>query len=59
MQNGGKANEKKLKAHVKSELAGYKVPRRWVFHDELPRNETGKLPRMALDDLVARLAKAG
>src|SRR2546422_7002666 len=36
------------------------LPRPLCFVKSLPRNETGKLPRMALDDLVARLAaKAG
>jgi acyl-coenzyme A synthetase/AMP-(fatty) acid ligase len=34
------------------------LPRPLCFVESLPRNETGKLPRMALDDLVARLAKA-
>jgi acyl-coenzyme A synthetase/AMP-(fatty) acid ligase len=32
------------------------LPRPLCFVDSLPRNETGKLPRVALDDLVARLA---
>jgi acyl-coenzyme A synthetase/AMP-(fatty) acid ligase len=35
------------------------LPRPLCFVESLPRNETGKLPRMALDDLAARLAKAG
>src|SRR3989442_13223972 len=36
------------------------LPRPLCLVESLPRNETGKLPRMALDDLVARLAaKAG
>jgi len=35
------------------------LPRPLCFVESLPRNETGKLPRVALDDLVARLAKAG
>ncbi|MCW2815299.1 MAG: acyl-CoA synthetase [Nocardioides sp.] len=32
-----------VKAHVKAELAGYKVPRDVVLLDELPRNATGKV----------------
>jgi fatty-acyl-CoA synthase len=32
-----------LKAHVRSHLARYKVPREIVFVDELPRNATGKI----------------
>ena len=31
------------KAHVKSQLAGYKVPRDVTFLDELPRNASGKV----------------
>lgn len=37
-----------LKAHVKAELARYKVPRDIVFLEELPRNPTGKLVRRHL-----------
>ncbi|HZA58424.1 MAG TPA: acyl-CoA synthetase [Solirubrobacterales bacterium] len=35
--------EDELKAHVKSNLARYKVPREISFLDELPRNATGKV----------------
>jgi fatty-acyl-CoA synthase len=37
-----------IKAHVKSNLARYKVPRDVVFIEELPRNPTGKLVRRML-----------
>lgn len=33
------------------------LPRPLCFVDSLPRNETGKLPRLALDRLVSRLAR--
>jgi acyl-coenzyme A synthetase/AMP-(fatty) acid ligase len=33
---------------VKAELANYKVPREIVLHDELPRNETGKVVKREL-----------
>ena len=32
-----------LKAHVKAQLAGYKVPRDIHFIEVLPRNATGKV----------------
>ncbi len=32
------------------------LPRPLCFVESLPRNETGKLPRVAVEDLVARLA---
>jgi acyl-CoA synthetase (AMP-forming)/AMP-acid ligase II len=41
-------SEDDVKAHVKSELARYKVPRDVEFVDELPRNATGKLLRKEL-----------
>jgi acyl-CoA synthetase (AMP-forming)/AMP-acid ligase II len=37
-----------LTAWVKQHLAGYKVPREFVFLDELPRNATGKVLRRSL-----------
>jgi fatty-acyl-CoA synthase len=36
-------DEGALKDHVRSHLAGYKVPRDVVFLDELPRNASGKV----------------
>jgi fatty-acyl-CoA synthase len=42
------ASADELRAHVKSRLANYKVPREIVFHDELPRNETGKVLKREL-----------
>ena len=37
-----------LKKHVKAHLAGYKVPRRVVVLDDLPRNDTGKVLKRML-----------
>ena len=37
-----------LRAHVRGELATYKVPREVVVHDALPRNETGKVLKREL-----------
>jgi acyl-CoA synthetase (AMP-forming)/AMP-acid ligase II len=45
---GGKVDEAELKAYVKKNLAGYKVPREIVFMDELPRNATGKVLKREL-----------
>ncbi|RVW05317.1 acyl-CoA synthetase [Rhodococcus xishaensis] len=45
------ANE--IRAHVKANLARYKVPRDVVFMEELPRNATGKLLRRALVEMEA------
>jgi fatty-acyl-CoA synthase len=40
---GKKPSEDALKKYVKENLANYKVPKEWVFLDELPRNATGKV----------------
>jgi acyl-CoA synthetase (AMP-forming)/AMP-acid ligase II len=48
---GGKVDEAELKAYVKKNLAGYKVPREIVFMDELPRNATGKVLKRELKEL--------
>jgi fatty-acyl-CoA synthase len=45
---GKKVSEDELKAYVKKNLAGYKVPREIVFVDELPRNATGKVLKREL-----------
>jgi acyl-CoA synthetase (AMP-forming)/AMP-acid ligase II len=45
---GKKVSEDELKAYVKKNLAGYKVPREVVFLDELPRNATGKVLKREL-----------
>jgi fatty-acyl-CoA synthase len=48
LRDGASVNEDDLRGHVKKHLAGYKVPRQVVVHDELPRNETGKVLKREL-----------
>jgi fatty-acyl-CoA synthase len=45
---GSSCSEEELKAFVRANLAGYKVPREVVFVDELPRNATGKVLKREL-----------
>jgi acyl-CoA synthetase (AMP-forming)/AMP-acid ligase II len=45
---GKKPGEDALKTYVKDNLANYKVPKEWVFLDELPRNATGKVVKKDL-----------
>jgi len=47
-EDGADVSEDELKDHVKTNLAGYKVPREVVFVDELPRNATGKVLKREL-----------
>jgi acyl-CoA synthetase (AMP-forming)/AMP-acid ligase II len=44
----GSLGEDELKAHVKENLARYKIPREVVFLDSLPRNATGKILKREL-----------
>src|SRR3546814_13800234 len=43
-----------LRAHARAPLANYKVPKRFLFLDELPRLPIGKLDKRALLALVGQ-----
>jgi acyl-CoA synthetase (AMP-forming)/AMP-acid ligase II len=47
---GADVTEEELRDHVKANLARYKVPREFVFLDELPRNATGKILKRELTE---------
>ncbi|GAB3671027.1 acyl-CoA ligase FadD12 [Actinocorallia lasiicapitis] len=47
---GSTVTEDELKAHVRAELARYKVPREIHFVDALPRTTTGKIKHRVLRD---------
>ena len=59
LEQGKHAEEEDLKAHVKSNLARYKVPREIIFLDELPRNATGKVLKRELKELEPGVAESG
>ncbi len=46
--SGPEPGEDEIKAHVKSRLAAFKVPREVIFLDELPRNPAGKVLKREL-----------
>ncbi|MFF2085897.1 acyl-CoA synthetase [Nocardia sp. NPDC058176] len=50
LEEGHSPDPAELQAHVKANLARFKVPREVVFLDELPRNATGKILRRVLVD---------
>jgi acyl-CoA synthetase (AMP-forming)/AMP-acid ligase II len=50
LRPGQRATADELRAHTLELLAAYKVPRRWEFVDELPRNATGKVVKDRLRD---------
>ncbi|BBZ27343.1 acyl-CoA synthetase [Mycolicibacterium madagascariense] len=52
LADGAAATPEDLKAHVRRNLANYKVPRTITVLDELPRGSTGKIVRRELQALV-------
>jgi fatty-acyl-CoA synthase len=48
LDEDAEASEKDLQAHVRANLARYKVPREVAFLDSLPRNATGKILKREL-----------
>jgi fatty-acyl-CoA synthase len=52
LDDGAAATPDDLKAHVRANLANYKVPRQIAVLDELPRGSTGKILRRELQALL-------
>jgi acyl-CoA synthetase (AMP-forming)/AMP-acid ligase II len=48
LREGAAATERELREFVGQRLADYKVPRRIIFMDEIPKGATGKLQRIGL-----------
>ena len=55
LKPGATTSADDLAAFARSKLAAYKVPEKWTFVDELPRNAVGKIDRHALHDRAAEL----
>jgi acyl-CoA synthetase (AMP-forming)/AMP-acid ligase II len=51
LRPGATVSEDALREHCLANLAKYKVPERWLFVDELPRNSMGKIQRRELPAL--------
>ena len=52
---GMRLDERELRAHLESRIARFKVPRRWLVVDALPKTALGKVQRAEL----ARRAAGG
>jgi fatty-acyl-CoA synthase len=50
LAEGADVSREDLEAHVRENLARYKVPKEFVFRDELPRNAAGKVVKRELVD---------
>jgi acyl-CoA synthetase (AMP-forming)/AMP-acid ligase II len=59
LEHEASATPEGLKAHVRDNLANYKVPREIVFLDELPRGSTGKIARSELQARVTTFSPNG
>lgn len=46
---------KTLRNHLRAELAGYKIPKQFIFVEELPRNFLGKLQKHVLKEQYKHL----
>ena len=51
----GEIDEKELKSWLKARMPGYKIPRKFLYLDDLPRNVMGKVTKKALQALFESL----
>jgi fatty-acyl-CoA synthase len=51
LKPGMPATEEELLAYLEKELARYKLPRRFIFADELPKNAMGKIQHFRVKNL--------
>jgi len=56
---GTEVDIESVRSHVRTRLAGYKVPRHVVVADELPRSQVGKVLRRQVRERLLREAGAG
>jgi acyl-CoA synthetase (AMP-forming)/AMP-acid ligase II len=60
LREGAVCDERELRAFVGSRVADFKVPRKIIFLDEIPKGATGKLQRIGLHEkLAAKLGMSG
>ena len=58
LKPGAQASDEEIRRHVAQHLAKFKVPRRVVFQQALPKNWTGKIQKRALREQFASLLAA-
>jgi acyl-coenzyme A synthetase/AMP-(fatty) acid ligase len=54
LKPGQTATEQEIIDYCRSEIAAFKCPRKVVFRDALPKNNTGKVLRRELRESVAQ-----
>lgn len=55
-REGMAADERDVREHAERRLTRYKLPRRWLFLDALPKSPVGKVLRRELRDRARRMA---
>ena len=55
LQKGASADEKAIIADLEGRLAKFKLPKRVIFVDDLPRNTMGKVQKNVLREQNAKL----
>ena len=58
MRPGSAAGEAALRAHLEGRIARYKLPRRWLFLEALPKTALGKVQRGVLAQMVPPRSRA-
>ena len=58
LREGASLTEPELRDFTRARLADFKVPRRVIFLDEIPKGATGKLQRIGLADKLGLAQKA-
>ena len=58
-EDGGTTDKRMIRKYLLSRIAAYKVPKEFIFCNQLPRNNTGKIMKnvlreQSLDDLINR-----
>ncbi len=51
LKEGSQATPKSLREYLANHVAHYKIPRRFIFADDLPRTATGKIMKKELRKL--------
>lgn len=57
LKQGATATEQEIIDYCRNEIATFKCPRKVVFRDELPKNNTGKVLRRELRDSAAQMVQ--
>ena len=57
LRAGEHASAHEIKAHVREQLSGPKVPREWVFMEHLPSNPTGKVLKRELREWTGAIER--